>query len=138
MSKKIVWLIVILVVAIVVRFGLERVAAGMLAHATVKLEAGLYEEVVQQLDLIDGWFSWTDAGQGSLQLREEMEQRMAAERKLKERERQREDYENAQAAWHAQQPADTGQSGGQGGERGDGVYHGLNRAEPLKKMNKRD
>ena len=138
MLKKVIWLFVILVAAVVVRFGLESLSGGMLREARNMVESRRYDQAEQRLDRIDGWFSWTDAGKMTAQLRQEIQQRIADERRQEEAERQRQEFEDAQAAWRAEQPPDNSQGGGEGGGRGDGVYHGLNRAEKLRQQNRRD
>jgi hypothetical protein len=137
MLKKVIWVIVILMAAVVVGFGLESVAGGMLKEARHMAESGRYEQAEERLDQIDGWFGWTDAGKMTAQMREDMQQRIAEEKRREEAERQRQEYEEAQAAWQAP-PPDNVQGGGEGGGRGDGVYHGLNRAEKIRQQNRRE
>ncbi len=126
MLRKVVWIIVVLAVAAVGRWGLEQVASSTLRTASVLISNGDYDGARQRLDRIDGWFAWTEAGKASPDLRATMDARIAAEQRREEAERRQRDLERTQAA------ASSGSPRGQGGS-GGGVYHGLNRAEPLRR-----
>lgn len=127
MFRKVVWVIALLAVAAVGRFALEQAASSMLRTATVLVENGDYDGARQRLDRLDGWLAWTDAGKSSPALRAEMSSKIAAERRRAEAERQQRELERAQAA-SADSASGAAASGG-----GGGVYHGLNRAEPLRR-----
>lgn len=125
MFRKVAWLIALLAIAALGRFGLEQVAGSVLHTAAVLVETGDYDGARHQLDRLDGWLAWTDAAKKAPELRLKMDAKMAEERRRVEAERQQRELERAQEA-------STAQSGSQG-DRGSGVYMPLNRAESLRR-----
>jgi len=126
MSKKVVYLVVALVVLIGGRFVLERVASNWLSTAELLVSQERYEAAERKLDSIDKLLSWTDAGDRTEEVRQSISKKREADRRQAEALRQQHALEEAQAQWREQQAAE-------GGEQPKGVYHGLNKAEKLKR-----
>jgi hypothetical protein len=132
MSKKLVWIVVVVVVLVGGRFVLEGVAGNMLDTANLMVEQERYDAAERKLDTIDRWFSWTDVGEATARTRIAIDERKAAELQRAEAMRQQRAFEEAQAQWRAQQQAEGGRQA-EGGDKPPGVHHGLNKAEKLRR-----
>jgi hypothetical protein len=132
MSRKIIWVVVGLVVILGARIGLEAIADNTLGAATLLVEQERYDAAERKLLTIDKWFSWTDAGKRTAEVRVAIDESVALDGRRAEAERQRAELEEAQAQWRAQEEADARQRQVDRGEKPPGVNHGLNRAEKLK------
>jgi hypothetical protein len=132
MLQKIFWLVALLVVALVVHAGLQRVAAGMLEDAGARVERRDYDGARQKLDSLERWLGWTDAGDGASELRQAIRARIAEEESREEEARERQEFERFTTEWRTMDPIEGPESGDGDGGRSDGVYHGLNRAESLR------
>jgi multidrug efflux pump subunit AcrA (membrane-fusion protein) len=132
MARKIIWVVVGLVVFLGARIGLEAMADNMLGTAELLVEQERYDAAERKLSGIDKWFSWSDAGKRTAEVRVAIDESIASDRKRAEADRQQAELEKAQAQWRAQEQADSRQRQAESGEKPAGVYHGLNKAEKLK------
>jgi len=132
MSRKIIWVVVGLVVFLGARIGLEAMADNMLGSATLLVDQERYDAAERKLLTIDKWFSWTDAGKRTAEVRVVINESIASDHKRAEAQRQQQALEEAQAQWRADEQADASRQQAESGEKPPGVYHGLNKAEKLK------